>query len=64
MLLATVAFHCMAVADTVYSVAGLEPVVEAARTAEEAEMEAELDQGMQALIIGVLAVLESETPRT
>ena len=58
MLLATVAFHCMAVADTVYSVAGLEPVVEAARTAEEAEMEAELDQGMQALIIGVLAVLE------
>ncbi len=64
MLLATVAFHCMAVADTVYSGAGLEPVVEAARAAEEAEMEAELDQGMQALIIGVLAVLESETPRT
>ncbi len=59
-LLATVAFHGMAVADTVYSVAGLEPVVQAERAAEESEMEAELDQGMQALIIGLLAMLESE----
>lgn len=59
-LLATVAFHGMAVADTVYSVAGLEPVVDAERAAEESEMELELDQGMQALIIGLLAMLELE----
>lgn len=57
-LLATVAFHGMAVADTVYTVAGLEPVVDAERAAEESEMEGELDQGMQALIIGLLAMLE------
>lgn len=59
-LLATVAFHGMAVADTVYTVAGLEPVVDAERAAEESEMEGELDQGMQALIIGLLAMLELE----
>ena len=41
-LLATVAFHCMAVADTVYTVTQREPVVEASRAAEEAEMEVEL----------------------
>ncbi len=57
-LLATVAFHGMAVADTVYSVAGREPAVDADRTVEEAEMEVELAQGMQALIIGALAMLE------
>lgn len=56
-LLATVTFHCMAVADTVYSVAGREPVVDADRAAEEAEMEGELDQGVQALITGALAML-------
>ncbi|OAD16526.1 TetR/AcrR family transcriptional regulator [Achromobacter insolitus] len=61
-LLATVAFHGMAVADTVYSVAGLEPVVDAERTAEESEMEVELDQGMQALIVGLLATLALEDP--
>lgn len=55
--LATVAFHGMAVADTVYSVAGREPGVAAERSAEEAEMEAELDQGMLALIVGVVAML-------
>jgi len=57
-LLATVAFHCLAVADTVYSVAGREPVVEADRATEEAEMEEELVRGMHALIIGALALLE------
>ncbi|MFK0377781.1 TetR/AcrR family transcriptional regulator [Pandoraea sp. NPDC090278] len=60
-LLATVAFHCMAVADTVYSVAGQEPVVGAERAAEEAEMEIELDQGIQALIVGVLAMMDDGT---
>ncbi|WP_237716861.1 hypothetical protein [Cupriavidus basilensis] len=62
-LLATVAFHCIAVADTVYSVAGREPLVEADRAAEEAEMEAELVQGMHALIVGVLAMLEEDAHR-
>ncbi|MCE4060370.1 TetR/AcrR family transcriptional regulator [Pandoraea sputorum] len=60
-LLATVAFHCMAVADTVYSVAGQEPVVGAERAAEEAEMEIELDQGILALIVGVLAMMDDGT---
>lgn len=57
-LLATIAFHGMAVADTVYTVAGREPVVSADRDAEEAEMEAELMQGMRALIVGALTLLE------
>lgn len=60
-LLSTVAFHGMAVADTVYSVAGQEPAVAAEPAAEEAEMEAELTQGMQALIVGALTLLESDT---
>ncbi|KAA0892596.1 TetR/AcrR family transcriptional regulator [Pusillimonas sp. ANT_WB101] len=59
-LLATVAFHCIAVSDTVYSVAGQEPTVKADRAAEEAEMETELIQGMQALIIGALIMLEED----
>jgi len=58
-LLAEMAFHGMAVADTVYSGAGLEPVVDADRAAEEAEMAQELAQGMHALIIGALAMLEN-----
>lgn len=62
-LLATVAFHCIAVADTVYSVAGREPVVDADRAAEETEMEVEFVQGMHALIVGALAMLEDETYR-
>lgn len=57
-LLSTVAFHGMAVADTVYSVAGREPLLAADRTAEENEMEVELAQGMQALIVGALSMLD------
>ncbi|MBC2657779.1 TetR/AcrR family transcriptional regulator [Pseudomonas sp. MSSRFD41] len=57
-LLATVAFHCFAVADTVYAVSGREPELEAERLAEVAEMEAELIQGMHALIVGALTLLE------
>ncbi|MNW02556.1 hypothetical protein D3C71_1983640 [compost metagenome] len=57
------AFHGLAAADTVYSVAGQEPAVDAARAAEESEMEVELDQGMQALIIGLLAMLEEDARR-
>lgn len=62
-LLATVAFHCIAVADTVYSVAGREPLEGADRAAEEAEMEVELIQGMNALIVGALAMLEEDIHR-
>ena len=57
-LLATVAFHCIAVADTVYSVAGREPVLGNDRAAEEAEIEAEFLQGMHTLIVGALTLLE------
>ncbi len=57
-LLATVAFHCIAVADTVYSVAGKEFTTEADQAAEEVEMEAEFARGMHALIVGALAILE------
>ncbi|MGC5698983.1 TetR/AcrR family transcriptional regulator [Pseudomonas sp. NFXW11] len=59
-LLATVAFHGIAVADTVYSVTGREPLLEADRAAEEEEMELELMQGMQALIVGALVMLEEQ----
>ena len=57
-LLATVAFHCIAVADTVYSVAGQEVAGEADRATEVAEMEAEFAEGMRALITGALAMME------
>lgn len=63
-LLATVAFHGIAVADTVYSVTGREPLLDADRAAEEAEMEAELIQGMRALIVGALALLQEEAGET
>ena len=61
-LLATVAFHCIAVADTVYSVAGEEPAARPDRATEEAQVEAEFAQGMYALIVGALAVLEQREP--
>ena len=49
-LLSTVAFHCIALADTVYA-AGDEAWEE-----EDAVIEAEFDLGMHALIIGALAM--------
>lgn len=57
-LLATVAFHCFAVADTIYSVMGQGPVEAVDHAVEEAEMEAELEQGIQALITGAIAMLD------
>jgi len=57
-LMATVTFHCLAVADTVYSIAGRDPKLEADRIMEETEMEQELIQGVHMLIIGALAMLE------
>ena len=56
-LLSTVAFHGFAVADTVYTVSGREPLLAADRVAEESEMEVELIEGMKALIVGALAIL-------
>ena len=61
-MLATVAFHCFAAADTVYSVAGQDPVVDADRAQEEAEMEMELVQGMRALIAGALLLSGEGAP--
>lgn len=61
-LLATVAFHCLAVADTVYSVTGRGTDADAVQAAEVAEMEAELDQGMRALITGALLMLAQRRP--
>lgn len=58
---ATIAFHCIAVADTIYSVAGKEPIKDAPRASEEAEMEAEFIHSMQALIIGALSMLNRVT---
>ncbi|QIL79656.1 TetR/AcrR family transcriptional regulator [Diaphorobacter sp. HDW4A] len=58
-LLATVTFFCIAAADTVYSAARLEPVIASDLTAEEAEMEAEYLEGVDALIVGALARLKN-----
>ena len=59
-LLATVTFFCIAAADTVYSAADLEPVIESTPGAERAEMEAEFIEGVEALIVGALAKLAQQ----
>lgn len=59
-LLATIAFNCLAVADMVYYVAEREPILANNRLEEEAEMELELRQGIHALIIGALTMLEND----
>ena len=56
-LLATVTFFSMSAADTVYSAARLEPVIQADLAQEESEMEAEFEQGARALIAGALALV-------
>ncbi|MDQ4624284.1 TetR/AcrR family transcriptional regulator [Janthinobacterium lividum] len=50
-LLSTVAFHCVALADTVYAPAG-----DAWEAEDDALIEAEFDLGMRALVIGVLTM--------
>lgn len=50
-------FFCIAAADTVYSAARLDPVIDADVAQEEEEMEAEFMQGTQALIVGALALI-------
>jgi len=57
---ATIAFHCIAVADTIYSVVGKEPIKNLNREMEEVEMEEESIQSMEALIIGTLAMLNDK----
>lgn len=49
--LSTVAFHCVALADTVYAPAG-----DAWEEKDDAAIEAEFDLGMRALIVGALAM--------
>lgn len=50
-LLSTVAFHCVALADTVYAPAG-----DAWEEEDDAAIEAEFDLGMRALVVGALAM--------
>lgn len=59
-LLATVTFFCISAADTVYTAARIEPVVSTNPGAEEAEMEAEYNEGVNALIAGALAMLDQQ----
>ncbi len=54
-LLSTIAFHCFSVADTVYSIVRQDAV------SDESEMEKEIMQGMKALIVGALVMLENNT---
>lgn len=56
-LLATVTFFCIAAADTVYSAARLEPLINVDVEQEEGEMEAEFMEGIQALIVGALELV-------
>ncbi|MGR3991681.1 hypothetical protein [Pseudomonas sp. 1121_17] len=56
-LLATVAFHCFAVADTVYSATSLDPLPGVDQEAEKLEMEAALVHGVRALINGAVGML-------
>lgn len=56
-LLATVAFHCFAAADTVYAASNIEPLPGVDQDAQTAEMETELAQGIRVLIVGALEML-------
>ncbi|QNN59052.1 TetR/AcrR family transcriptional regulator [Diaphorobacter ruginosibacter] len=56
-LVATVAFHGFAAADSVYAAARQELVMESDFAAEVAEMEAEFDMGMRMMITGALSRL-------
>lgn len=54
-----VAFHCIAVADTVYSTVGNPAVRLPEDGADDAEIEAEFELGMHTLIAGALLRLEN-----
>lgn len=57
-LLATVAFYCIAGADTVYGLVDDETEVLTGRRVQDEEVITEFKQGMRALVIGSLEVLE------
>lgn len=57
-LLATLAFHCIAAADSVYSLPAPDAEDAAARAEEARVIEAEFDEGMRVLIAGALALLK------
>ncbi|TCK09281.1 TetR/AcrR family transcriptional regulator [Marinobacterium mangrovicola] len=57
-LLSTIAFHCIAVADTLYS--DIDEVSDLESITDEAEVEAEFSHGMHALIVGALSLSEKE----
>ena len=59
-LLSTVAYHCVALADTVYSRHA--PAATSRRPLDREALEAEFDRGMQALIIGALAMCGRARP--
>lgn len=61
-LLATIAFHCISVADTLYSVLKQDTGAQTDLAVEESEVEAEFAQGMYALIIGALSMLDGDMP--
>jgi len=62
-LLSTIAFHCIAVADMIHATSAAAPASEtkATHTRDSAVMEREFTRGMQALIIGALAMLGGES---
>lgn len=62
-IVATVAFHCIAVADTIYSAAENDSGLDLGHVADEAEVEAEFSQGMNALIVGALFILNKNDDR-
>ncbi len=59
--LVMVAFHCIAVADTVYATPDAPHASCEENSADSAEIEAEFETGMRALIAGALLQIESET---
>lgn len=61
-LFATVAFHSIAGADTLYAAIKEKTIVESDLALEESEIEAEFAQGMYALIIGSLTILKDGLP--
>ncbi|PJX24107.1 TetR family transcriptional regulator [Advenella sp. S44] len=62
-VLAMVAFHCIAVADTVYSTAKISSASLSEDSADNAEIEADFELGMRTLIAGALLRLNDASAR-
>jgi len=58
-LMSTVAFHCIAVADTLYAGTGKDAVPAGTRARDASEVDREFAQGMHALALGALQILRS-----